>query len=419
MKKIPKILFISLIFNLILILNVFASEDSNLTVEEVIKNAETLNSGEYEYVEIEEVTYINPLYEDIITEEDLDQIDGGNGIRLFSAAEDCRTVVDASIELREEFKKRTDIIPISYITTTPLTQDVFYDIFNEAIKHTGVPTEGDYIQWQYGAWRANAEGRVYQNTYYYTLTYKMTYYTTYEQEREMNGAISNLLNELNLHGTDYEKIKDIYDYICSNVKYDYDNLYNPEYKLQYSAYAALVDKKAVCQGYALLFYRLALENNIDARLIAGLGNGGPHGWNIVKIGNCYYNLDSTWDAGYTKIGYNFFLVTDNNFSKHIRDEEYNTNEFYALYPMATKNYDPENTESGNPTPQFTGLIKQNGYYWYYENGRINNKFTGLYEQYNEKWYVISGKVDLKYNGVYKNGQTTYVIENGKWNMIIK
>ena len=109
-------------------------------------------------------------------------------------------------------------------------------------------------------------------------------------------------------------------------------------------YAALVDKKAVCQGYALLFYRLALENNIDARLIAGLGNGGPHGWNIVKIGNCYYNLDSTWDAGYTKIGYNFFLVTDNNFSKHIRDEEYNTNEFYALYPMATKNYDPESTE---------------------------------------------------------------------------
>ena len=95
MKKIPKILFISLIFNLILILNVFASEDSNLTVEEVIKNAETLNSGEYEYVEIEEVTYINPLYEDIITEEDLDQIDGGNGIRLFSVAEDCRTVVDA------------------------------------------------------------------------------------------------------------------------------------------------------------------------------------------------------------------------------------------------------------------------------------------------------------------------------------
>jgi len=42
MKKIPKILFISLIFNLILILNVFASEDSNLTVEEVIKNGKAL-----------------------------------------------------------------------------------------------------------------------------------------------------------------------------------------------------------------------------------------------------------------------------------------------------------------------------------------------------------------------------------------
>ena len=42
---------------------------------------------------------------------------------------------------------------------------------------------------------------------------------------------------------------------------------------QYTAYAALLDQKAACQGYAVLFYRMALELGVDSRLISGTEMG--------------------------------------------------------------------------------------------------------------------------------------------------
>lgn len=39
---------------------------------------------------------------------------------------------------------------------------------------------------------------------------------------------------------------------CKNVTYDYASLKNPNYLLKHTAYAALMNKTAVCQGYAAL-----------------------------------------------------------------------------------------------------------------------------------------------------------------------
>lgn len=44
----------------------------------------------------------------------------------------------------------------------------------------------------------------------------------------------------------------------------------------------MINKTAVCQGYASLFYRLALDAGVDTRVISGEA-GGPHAWNIVKL----------------------------------------------------------------------------------------------------------------------------------------
>ena len=70
----------------------------------------------------------------------------------------------------------------------------------------------------------------------------------------------------------------------------------------------------------------------------GQANGGDHGWNIVKLGQYWYNLDVTWDdtTGRTK----WFLKSDAAFSDHTRDGEYLTDAFYAQYPMSPADYDP-------------------------------------------------------------------------------
>ena len=164
------------------------------------------------------------------------------------------------------------------------------EIAQEALIHTGEPTEGDYLRWQYGGW--NAEGKIEQsaedNMCYMTFTYTYTYYTTYEQETIVDERISEVLDQLDVYdGSAYDKIHAVYDFICQNTVYDYDNLNDDDYKLKYTAYAALIDGKSVCQGYALLVYRMALELGVDSRVISGTGNGGAHGWNIVEINNLY------------------------------------------------------------------------------------------------------------------------------------
>ena len=66
--------------------------------------------------------------------------------------------------------------------------------------------------------------------------------------------------------------------------------------LKYTAYAAMINKTAVCQGYASLLYRLLLECGVDCRVVTGYGNGGRHAWNIVEVDGKYYNVAGT--SGY-------------------------------------------------------------------------------------------------------------------------
>ena len=152
--------------------------------------------------------------------------------------------------------------------------------------------------------------------------------------------------------SEYEKVKAIYDYIASHVTYDEDNLGNDSYKLKHTAYAALVNGTSVCQGYATLFYRMCLAAGLDARVITGSDMPGysDHAWNIVRIGNLYYNIDVTWDAGWEPENYDYFLRGQDTFESHYRDGEYDTTAFHAEYPMSATDYDPT---APTPTPTKT------------------------------------------------------------------
>ena len=292
-----------------------------------------------------QIVHINPLYADTTTEDDLVKPDR-NSLNGDNTDGEYYYDADSAGELiRDDLVSRdTTIIVDAYCTYTSTDtlnqdlQDLVYDILAAAMVHTGNPVEGDYLRWQYTGFDARMTDAFYDDTNIYaTITYTMTYHSSAAQEAEMDTAVGKLLNELNVSEADaYNKLKTIYDYITSSVTYDHANLENDDYKLKHTAYAALINKTAVCQGYALLLYRLALELDVDCRLIAGTGNGDNHGWNIAKIGNYYYNMDSTWDAGRTE--YSYFLVSPKNFANHTRWDEYDTAAFHAAYPMAEYNY---------------------------------------------------------------------------------
>lgn len=225
-----------------------------------------------------------------------------------------------------------------------------------AIAHTGVPDEGDYILWHLSAWGRGASADTYgDGTVVATLYFFFTYHSDSIMEAEVEKKSAELLNELNLNKkTDYQKVRAIYDWICNNVVYDDEHVDDETYSTMYTAYGALIDRTAVCQGYANLFYRLALAAGVDCRFISGTGRTGSgsesHGWNIVKLGELYYNVDSTWDAPRAAAGYDydFFLkhgastsAKDDFNDSHVRDSDYNTSAFKRSYPMSTKDYVPD------------------------------------------------------------------------------
>lgn len=126
----------------------------------------------------------------------------------------------------------------------------------------------------------------------------------------------------------HQKVKAIYDYVVKLVEYDFTYTY-------YSAYAALVERKAVCQGFALLTYQLLKEAGLENTIVRGTMIDELHGWNLVQLDNQWYHLDTTQDAthyhSHGDIPYNHYALNDQQIGRThrwIREE----------YPLSTADY---------------------------------------------------------------------------------
>lgn len=177
-------------------------------------------------------------------------------------------------------------------------------VYNTAIRHSGAPTEGDYLRYEYGG--VNCDGSVtstmFPDLYVYEFIYAPYYFTTPEQEAELDGRVAAILGSLELSGkSDEQKIRAIYDYLCRHVSY-----FDPDTTLGFTAYSALIDGRATCQGYSVAFYRLCLASGVDARVVTSLDI--RHAWNIARVdGNRYYALDATWDRGKGQDEWEYYL----------------------------------------------------------------------------------------------------------------
>ncbi len=303
--------------------------------------------GQGELPQEYEAAYINPAYASILSEEDLlspEDVEGEAApYSLRSAVYEA--VPEAGEAMREQMKERNPSIAMIYLTPGRLDQEGFSnltkEILNMALQHTGEPTEGDYLAYQYGGYRVGADITLEDGKYRYALTYTMTYYTTVAQEDAVDQKVAETLQGLGLTGkSGYQKIKAIYDFVCQNVSYDYSHLNDPSYKLQFTAYAALMNGTAVCQGYANLLYRLLLESGVDARILSGDGvtssGRGPHAWNIAALGDAYFLMDSTWDRSSYEVSrpYEYFMKGSDKFTDHILESKFLTDAFQERHPIS-------------------------------------------------------------------------------------
>lgn len=137
-------------------------------------------------------------------------------------------------------------------------------------------------------------------------------------QHHFNKEISSILTRIIKPGSNLiQKVLAIHDYLVNNVVYDKDELYQSKSSVvTHTAYGAIVDKKAVCEGIAYAFCLLAKKAGINATVVNGIVNGGRHAWNMIQIGSEYYHIDVTWDIkshpdASVKI-YDYFCLSDSD-----------------------------------------------------------------------------------------------------------
>lgn len=114
--------------------------------------------------------------------------------------------------------------------------------------------------------------------------------------------------------TDYDKIKEVHNWLIDNIEYDV----NLEADEPYSISGALTEGKAVCEGYARSFKYIMDELQIPCVLVSGTGTNSngeieSHAWNYVQLDGKWYAIDVTWDDPII-LGNGY--VTDDTYYKH-------------------------------------------------------------------------------------------------------
>lgn len=248
---------------------------------------------------------------------------------------------EAASELRKAMRDRESDVTVGVIKD--VDQDglkkLIRHLLKQAVKHTGVPDEGDYINFQYGRYDASARTERVDGRMGVVVNFKLSYYDSAAQEDALDEKIDEVLESLELdEKSDYEKVIAVHDWLCDNVEYDSAEGSD----LRRTAYDAIVNGTAVCQGYSNAFYRMLLEAGVDNRIIFGEGvdNSGArmaHTWNIVDLYGKYYYVDVTWDDSTGSLDY--FLKPAGEFTdSHIAGDEYAADFFTKKYPVSGEEF---------------------------------------------------------------------------------
>jgi len=134
----------------------------------------------------------------------------------------------------------------------------------------------------------------------YVGTYVNSFQVTYSAfengaEEAFNNAVNRIYSaaEVDTLSTEREKALAIHDELCKNVYYHETADYC------HSAYGALVDGVAVCDGYSEAYQTLLQKAGICAYRVIGTAQTTEgyiaHAWLLLRLDGEYYYSDVTWD----------------------------------------------------------------------------------------------------------------------------
>ncbi|MCL1831038.1 MAG: hypothetical protein FWG21_06370, partial [Oscillospiraceae bacterium] len=202
-------------------------------------------------------------------------------------ARDCLTesrqlIYDAMYAAVESYEDEI-ILPVSGYSETDI-ETVLISLLNDCPQFFWL----NYSEWSY---ILNSDGVSILLSYHYSPS------EIDSMQKKLNEQIGTLISlaEEESFKTEYEKAVYIHDAIA--VMCEYDKTLNG--KDIHNAYGALVEKKAVCDGYAHALQLVLTQLGIECHYVTGEARGpdGPqgHAWNIVRLDGKYTTVDLTWN----------------------------------------------------------------------------------------------------------------------------
>lgn len=249
-------------------------------------------------------------------------------------------------------------------------------------------------------------------------TIKVTYKTTKEQEEYINTELVKIVKSIiSPNMSDFDKVKAVNKYIID--RYEYDNSLKSN-----NVYSALTTGKTICQGYAMTAYKMLNLAGIENRIIIGELDGVPHGWNLVKLNEKWYHLDTTNNDA---TGKNIYFLKN--------DETLKNDGFVwkdNIYPVCDENYDEnsnryvlangdQDTVKNSSNSQKTLSESNNGQ----TTVGYKSSVDGNWSFSNSSWYFLKSSggyatgwniIDNKWYWLGSSGamQTGWINYDGKW-----
>ena len=164
-------------------------------------------------------------------------------------------------------------------------------------------------------WFSNRVGWAGSNLYLYVADE----YLSGEVRQACNELIYEKIQEYQAYAKNetsaYQIALAFHDKIITAIDYAYDDEGVPEdSQWAHGITGVFEEKGAVCEGYAKAFQLLLNMRGIENVLVDGLGNGGGHAWNLIKLDDGqWYWCDLTWDDAPDYgwgIYYGYFCVND-------------------------------------------------------------------------------------------------------------
>ena len=178
--------------------------------------------------------------------------------------------------------------------------DIMMAVYNDHPELFWVQTQYEY---QYGN---NHE------VYSIKLIYNETVNNISDNMETFNQRVNEIVRLADEYETDAEKELFVHDYLIQRIQY------NERAPMNQSAFSALVNGESVCAGYSRAFQHIMMQLNIPTYYCTGVADGGPHAWNIIKLEDNYYNVDSLWDDSigeqFGTMCHLYFNIPDSDFN---------------------------------------------------------------------------------------------------------